>query len=63
MENDAKILEMETKIIKTGTSYAFALPKAFVDCKVLNKDQKYCLKVMRLFSNGSLQKAFLFELQ
>lgn len=38
-------MEIETKIVKNGNSYAMAIPKALVHCKILDFGRRYKLKI------------------
>lgn len=38
-------MEIESKIVKNGNSYAMAIPKALVRCKILEIGKKYILKL------------------
>jgi len=44
-------MEIKTEIVSRGNSYGFGIPKALIDCKVLQKGQKYVIKVMRRTKN------------
>ena len=38
-------MEITSKIIKAGNSFAFRVPKALIDCKVLDKTKEYIIQV------------------
>lgn len=39
-----KKLKINSKLIKLGNSYAFLVPKALVDCNILEGGKRYILK-------------------
>jgi hypothetical protein len=51
---------VNSKLITLGNSYAFIIPKALVDCKVLEAKKRYTLKVEEV-SEG-LVKAVILRL-
>lgn len=48
-----------TKIMKTGSVYAFRIPKALVDCRVLDIDCDYVLRVEKVKKTGQISGPFL----
>jgi antitoxin component of MazEF toxin-antitoxin module len=47
------VLEIKTTIIKAGNSYVMRIPKALVDCKILEKGKEYIIHVANNPSNNS----------
>jgi len=41
-------MEITTRIIKSGHNFAFGVPKALLDCKVISRDKKYVITVKEL---------------
>lgn len=38
-------MEIKSTVIKQGTGYGFRIPKALVDCKVIDPDKEYIFEV------------------
>lgn len=38
-------MEIQTKIVKNGSSFALAIPKAFIDCKTLEFGKTYKVRL------------------
>lgn len=38
-------MELSLKLAKHGNSYGFVIPKALIDCRVLDPSKKYVLRV------------------
>lgn len=38
-------MEIKSKIMKSGNAYYFRIPKALLDCKVLDREKEYTILV------------------
>lgn len=45
-------MEIKTKIVKQGGSYSMRIPKALIECKILDTEKEYIINLVK--ENGAL---------